>query len=90
MVLTICVAARVGAEEEREVYRVVARTVAICSMAEEVVDDATVEDNGGVVAVDGAVAFWKIVVVAESAERTRSGACIKIEICLIVGLVKNY
>lgn len=90
MVLAICVAARIGAEEEREVYNVVARTVAICSMAEEVVVKATVEDNGGVVAIDDAVASRKmVVVVAESAERARSGACIKRAILSVVGLLKN-
>jgi hypothetical protein len=77
VVLTTCVAARIGAEEEREVYNVVARTVAICSMAEEVVEKATVGDNGGVVAMDDAVASRKTVVAVESAERARSGACIK-------------
>ena len=54
--LYICVAANVGAEEEREVYRVVASTVAICSMADEVVDTATKEEEGGVLAIDDAVA----------------------------------
>lgn len=54
--MTICVADRVVAEEEREVYSVVARTVAICSMAEEVVADTTVEDDGGAVGIDDAVA----------------------------------
>jgi hypothetical protein len=56
VVVTICVAAKGGAEEEREEYNAVAITVAICSMAEEVVDEATVEDNGGVAVIDDAVA----------------------------------
>ena len=56
VVLYICVAANVGAGEEREVYRVVASTVAICSMTDEVVDAATEEEEGGVRAIDDAVA----------------------------------
>jgi hypothetical protein len=55
-VLYICVAANVGAGEEREVYRVVASTVVICSMTDEVVDAATEEEEGGVLAIDDAVA----------------------------------
>jgi hypothetical protein len=53
--LYICVAANVGVEEEREVYRAVASTAAICSMADEVVDTATKEE-GVVLAIDDAVA----------------------------------
>lgn len=57
VLLTICVAAKEGAEEEKEACNVVARTVAICSMAGEVVDEATADDNGGVAALESAVAF---------------------------------
>jgi hypothetical protein len=54
--LAICDGAEVGTEEEREVYNVVVTTVAICSMVEEVVDNATVEDTGEGVAIDDGVA----------------------------------
>jgi hypothetical protein len=59
-------------------------------MAEEVVDEATVEGNGGVVAIDDAVASRRMVVVAESAERATSAACIKREVGSTVDRVKNF
>ena len=51
-----CVAVRVAVEEERKVYRVVASTVAVCSIAVEAFDEATIEYDGGVVAIDDGVA----------------------------------
>ena len=59
-------------------------------MAEEVLDEATVKDDGGVVAIDDAVASCRMAVEAENAERTRSYACIKSDIFSKADRVKRH